>query len=156
MMRHLVILSSASLFLVFGAIFFDALPRALNVDKGVIKEAEIILGGGKIVAEVVDTPAERMRGLSGRSGLADGRGMLFVFEEPAMQGFWMKDMLFPIDIIWIADTLVSGVVPNAKPDDSEGRPVYYSPAPVQYVLEVPAGTADKLGVIPGTPVQISL
>jgi uncharacterized membrane protein (UPF0127 family) len=156
MFRHLIILSLATLFLVFGAVFFNALPKALNADKGVIKEAEVILSGKKIVAEVVDTPAARIRGLSGRSGLPQGRGMLFVFEEPAMQGFWMKDMNFPIDIVWIQDGAVVGVVDSAAPDDRPDRAVYYSPVPVQYVLELPAGTALKLGIIPGTPVQINL
>lgn len=154
MTRHLAILILATLFLVFGALFFNALPKALHPERVNIKEAEIILAGAKIVAEIADTPAARIRGLSGRSRLEEGRGMLFVFESPAIQGFWMKDMNFPIDIIWIENAQVAGIVSQAPPNNDPDRPIYYSPVPVQYVLEIPAGTAEYFGIGLGAKVEI--
>lgn len=57
----------------------------------------------KIKAEVVDNEEARMKGLSGRDNLADDEGMFFVFEKSDIYPFWMKDMKFAIDIIWIME-----------------------------------------------------
>ena len=56
----------------------------------------------EIYLDLAATNEEKRRGLSGRNGLEENEGMLFVFEEPGFYSFWMKDMLFPIDIIWIS------------------------------------------------------
>ncbi len=61
----------------------------------------LLINNHKISAEVADNQAEQARGLSNRDSLAPDAGMLFVFEQPGRPGFWMKDMLFNLDIIWI-------------------------------------------------------
>src|SRR3989338_6103217 len=63
--------------------------------------SSLILGEKEFSVEVVDSDFARGRGLSGRSALLENQGMFFVFEKESDYGFWMKDMLFPIDIIWI-------------------------------------------------------
>ncbi len=87
---------------------------------------------------VVDTPQTREQGLSGRSTLAPNEGMLFIFDSPEKLSFWMKDMLFSIDIIWIgSDWTVVDTTEHLTP---ESYPTTVSPrSPAQYVLEVPAG-----------------
>lgn len=92
--------------------------------------------------EVADTEDKREQGLSGRAGLQEGSGMLFVFDVPGKYGFWMKDMNFPIDIIFIdASGTVVSVVRDASPESYHLQPpqVFYPDLPAQYVLEVPAG-----------------
>src|SRR4051812_48326835 len=62
---------------------------------------EVVVEGKIISIEVADTPEARERGPSGRESLPQGSGVLFVFDAPATYGFWMKDMRFPIDIVWL-------------------------------------------------------
>lgn len=108
----------------------------------------VSLGTTRITVEVADDPTEREQGLSGHSPISDAEGMLFVFQEDGKHEFWMKDMLFPIDIIWLdANKRVIYVVANATP---ESYPNSYGPnAPSRYVLEVPAGWASRYGVDTG-------
>ncbi|EKD79228.1 MAG: hypothetical protein ACD_41C00127G0002 [uncultured bacterium] len=84
---------------------------------------------------IADEPAEQELGLGDTSALASNQGMLFLFADSAPQTFWMKDVEYPIDIIWINDQTVVGSV-TAYP----GPGTYASPQPVDTVLEVPAGT----------------
>lgn len=96
-----------------------------------------------IPIEVADTPAEQEQGLSGRMSL-DG-GMLFVFQSPDRYGFWMKDMAFPIDIVWMdAERRVIAVDANVSPDSYPKT--YYPPSDAMYVLELNAGQAEVLGI----------
>jgi len=110
--------------------------------KSIYRTISIKAGEQIILVEVSDTSILRTRGLSGRKSLKEGRGMLFVFDKLAKYGFWMKDMNFPIDIVWI-DGLkqVIGAESNISP---ESYPKIYLPkAPVLYVLELPANTYQK-------------
>ena len=102
---------------------------------------KVRIGGVEINAELADTPQEREKGLSGKSGLAADDGMLFIFPEPGLYQFWMSDLTFPIDIIWIGDNKkIIGVSANARPLKNMLNPTYYNPPnPVKYVLEAPAG-----------------
>lgn len=109
----------------------------------------IMLNGEVIIpVSIADTEEERIVGLSGTLSLPTGTGKLFVFETSAFHGFWMKDMAYPIDIIWIDDSMrVVGsalfVTPESYPD------VWYPPSPVKYVLEIAAGQAQELGITEG-------
>src|SRR5581483_7593288 len=67
-----------------------------------LPQQTIQVGSSTFNVEMATTPAEQACGLSGREGLADGTGMFFVFGSGGMQSFWMKDMKFPIDIVWIS------------------------------------------------------
>ena len=103
-------------------------------------------------------PAERQQGLSGREQMASGSGMLFVFEEEQQLYFWMKEMHFPLDIIWIDGQCrllgVAADVPTPPPDASnEEIPRVQSPGPARYVLEVHAGEAARNGLQPGDTVE---
>ena len=107
------------------------------------------IGDKSITVEVADTDEERTQGLSGRGSLGVGQGMLFLFEFAARYGFWMKDMKFAIDIIWLNDAWqVVGVERDVPP--SSYPHVFYPPSPVSYVLELPAGQAAALGIDTGS------
>ncbi|MBI2100631.1 MAG: DUF192 domain-containing protein [Candidatus Vogelbacteria bacterium] len=98
------------------------------------------IGGQRLAVEIADDETERSRGLSGRTRLASNEGMLFVFDAPGSYGFWMKEMNFPIDIIWLdEDWRITGITANLSPDSYPQ--VFYPPEPVKYVLEVNAGLA---------------
>ena len=97
-------------------------------------------------------------GLSGRAGLEPGTGMLFVAEEPILQGFWMKGMRFCLDLVWIEQGRVvgatEGVCPPPPGTPEEALPLYFPPRPVRYVLEVPAGWLKAHALGPGAPVVL--
>lgn len=108
----------------------------------------VLTASTTIMAEVADSPEARSRGLSGRAALPDGSGMLFIFEEADFLGFWMPDMRFSIDIIWIDDSkTVVGVENSVSPETYPE--IFSSPVPVRYVLEVPAGFAAAYGISEG-------
>lgn len=104
---------------------------------------------------IADTPEKRIKGLSGVSSLASGEGMLFVFPEPGLHGFWMKDMLFSIDILWIgADKRVVHIEEGVLP---ESYPSVFTPlVPASYVLEVSAGIAEEKNINIGDLVMFDI
>ncbi len=112
------------------------------------------VGGVALDVEIADDPSEREHGLSGRSGLATGTGMLFRFPAPAVQPFWMKDMRFPLDIVYIHEGRIREVFADVPFPPAAGTPVTVVPTgPADAVLEVPAGEAARQGWGPGTPVS---
>lgn len=114
--------------------------RATTPNAG-LKLETIKLGTTPVSVEVADTDAARTQGLSDRTSLTDGSGMLFVFTPPQEPGFWMKDMNFALDMIWIGtdNTIVKidkDVAPSTYPS------IFYPPSTVNYVIELPAGFSD--------------
>lgn len=109
--------------------------------------------GTEFKAIMADTPALRERGLSGRKGLGRDEAMLFAFESPDLVGFWMKDMLFPIDILFLDENLkVISFAKNVSPDSYPEA--YYPESPAKYVIEFNQGTLDKLKIKKGDSVEI--
>lgn len=127
-----------SLFILSGAVFVAAqlsVPRL------------VVLNGIKIKVDLADTPEKQTRGLSGQPALADDEGLLFVYDGYYLPKFWMKDMLFPIDIIWLKDGMVAGWEDSAPvPADGEILPTYQPPIFINEVLEVRAGFVRDHGI----------
>lgn len=94
--------------------------------------------------EIAETPAAREQGLSGRADIPSEYGMLFVFDAPTKPGFWMKDMLASIDIIWLDDDgTIVGIEDSVSPDTF---PQQFRPSEnIRYVLETRAGEARRKG-----------
>ena len=120
---------------------------------------EVSIGGAALLAEVADDEAERKIGLSGRPYLSENEAMLFVFpEKTSGAGFWMKDMKFPIDIVWIDDNKVVKIDKSVQPEPGvpdEQLKLYHPETPVNYVLEVKAGFSDKNGLKVGDTIVIN-
>jgi uncharacterized membrane protein (UPF0127 family) len=123
------------------------------------ERAYVTIGDQVIEAEIADTPALQVRGLSYRDGLPPGTGMLFKFERSSVRSFWMRGMRFCLDIIWIESGKITGAAEGVcpMPDVSESDlPRYSSEVPVTYVLEVPAGWMAEHAFTAGEPVHIDL
>ena len=111
----------------------------------------IHIGSAEVKVQVADTSVERMKGLSGQKSLEEGTGMFFIFDKPVIQGFWMKDMLFSIDIVWIDEDLkIVGIEKAVSP--TTFPKIFYSPAEIRYVLELPAEYSEKNGIDTGDKV----
>ncbi len=115
------------------------------------------VGGQILLVEVVSDSKKMAEGLSGRNSMEQNQGMLFNFGDNAEAdpGFWMQDMKFNLDFIWIEKNKIVGItadvaapLPNAdgKLPSIDSLPIYYSPSPVSWVLEVNAGWAKKYNI----------
>ncbi len=102
------------------------------------------------LADVADTNVERAQGLSNRE---TPQTMLFLFDESSLHVFWMKDMRFAIDILWLNNGTIVGITEGMQPEDPP-RTFYSAPVPVRTVLEVPAGTVKKFGLQIGNVLDI--
>lgn len=115
---------------------------------------QVEINGNKFIVELAITEAERQKGLGYRDSLADNRGMLFVYDHPEQHRFWMKGMRFPIDIIWIENKKIIDISANVPISDDVILPTYAPKLPVSQILELNAGTVDRLGIKIGDTVQI--
>ena len=111
--------------------------------------------GELIQVEVADTDAKRTQGLGFRNHLPVGKGMLFVFTKKARYGFWMKNMKIPIDIIWLNNHQIVDVLSDVSPpDDPKKLPQsFYPKTDANFVLELSAGEAKRLGFQTGSVVR---
>lgn len=102
------------------------------------------IGDLDLKVEVADSLAEQAQGFSGRSTLCDLCGMLFIYEKPQIQNFWMKDMKFPLDIIFIRSGKVISIAENVpQPETGKVIPKIRSADEADMVLEVNAGFAKN-------------
>lgn len=112
----------------------------------------IKLAGKTLQVELALTPKEHTQGLSGREELLEDKGMLFVFDTPGKQAFWMKDMNFSIDIIWIDEDF--SVVHIQKSVSPESYPKIFAPQrEAKYVLETVSGFSEKNNLKEGDKVE---
>jgi uncharacterized membrane protein (UPF0127 family) len=100
-------------------------------------------GNSKLTVEVVETPTAIQQGLSGRDSLAPDSGLYFMLGERRTRSFWMKEMKFPLDIVWIDGERVIGIEKNAPVPTGSKIPTFTSPGPVTHVLEVNAGWTEQ-------------
>ncbi len=154
-----VLLAGVVAVLIFGtaAGFYFGMART-TTNSMHAKISSVTIGTSTITVEVADTPASRSLGLSGRASLADGSGLLFIFDTAGDWGFWMKDMQFSIDILFIdAEGTVSTVHSDVSPQTYQQNPpqVFHPRAPALYVLEVPAGYAKAHNINEGSKVTFN-
>lgn len=115
----------------------------------------VIVGETPIRAEVAATPRARSRGLSGRDTLPGGTGMLFRYDRAEPRVFWMRDMRFDLDVVWIRGDSVVDVTTAVRRPGPGGAPTRMGThQAVDLVLEVPAGTVHAHGWSVGDPVRI--
>lgn len=141
MIKYLVfILAVLIIVLVAGLIF-------LIKGKPDYEILRIGINGKFFEAEVADTAVKRAKGLSGRKTLEEDKAMFFVFSKPGRYNFWMIDMHFPLDIVWINGSRVVDISKNVPSPKSGESPAIVSPAEkADQVLEIRAGSAEKFNI----------
>jgi len=135
--------------LVAGAFIALAFAGAANAQQGPQRLPTIALNAGmhNIVAEVARTEGQRQIGLMFRKQMALHEGMLFVFEEPATQCFWMRNTLIPLAAAFVDD---SGNIVNIEEMAPQTDASHCSTKPVRFVLEMNQGWFSKRGLKPGS------
>jgi len=133
-------------FLVFSIYFYQRHPLG----------AKVIINGYTFNVEMAVTEFEKQKGLGGRDSLPANSGMLFIYQNKDRYGFWMKDMRFGLDYIWIEDNTVVDLSQHIPAPNVGERPVELVPrVPVNKVLEVNTGTIASYGIRIGDPVQFT-
>ncbi len=148
----LIVLTTAGVILIVASLLDPFTVSSFLKEFNNQKKYAITVGDVPILVEIANTDAKRMKGLSGRELLPPNEGLLFVFEKPENHSFWMRDMQFPIDIIWINEKFsVVGVIENIS---QASFPEIFEPSePIKFVLEVNAGWAAKNGIKRGAIVK---
>lgn len=112
----------------------------------------VTMAGKSFAAEISDTEALRELGLSNRAAIAADAAMLFIFQQDNSNMFWMKDMHFAIDMIWLDSN--KKVIYMAERVTPESYPQTFGPsAKSRYVIEVKSGIANKIGLKVGDTVS---
>ena len=143
MRKHWIIFLTVLGVMSVALYFWAHKPQPVIIpDQG--KFREITGGTTTVKVELARTPPEQEKGLSGRTSLPDDHGLLFIFDHADKYGFWMPDMKFPIDMIWIdSNWQIVSIAPSVTP---ESYPHVFTPkAPASYVLEVSSGKAARSG-----------
>lgn len=133
--------------------FFNLFPAG-------VKKGTVTIASHKFTVEEAQKESDQRKGLSNRNSLDDDTGMLFLFPREDMYAFWMKDMKFPIDILFINDEKIVTIYENVPyPQSTEENlnpPTYLPSEPVNRVLELKAGTVSKYSIKTGDTVTIDL
>ncbi len=117
----------------------------LNAINHYTKRGDITINKKIFKVEVLKNSWELERGLSGREKLAENKGMLFVFPKAGRHSFWMKDMKFPIDIIWIDSEKIIDIKEKLPIPTTKYLENYTPSSSAKYVLEINAGLSEKYG-----------
>lgn len=124
------------------------------LSKFIRHDVTILMPKGAIQVEVAQTKSSRELGLSGRPSMRNDEGILFVFDSPGKYGFWMKDMNFALDIVWINENgLVVDIERNLTPGSYPKT--FINEIDATYVLEINAGLAKEFGLFLGSKVKIT-
>lgn len=112
------------------------------------------LAGQVFDLEVARTPGEQQIGLMCRTAMPADRGMVFVFDPARPIGFWMRNTLIPLDMIFIRQGRIVSIQSAAPPCKTPDCPLYGTSTPVEQVVELNSGTARKLGLTPGDAFKV--
>lgn len=137
------------LFLIFSAVLILSACSQGN-------EKFVTINNIKIKVEIADTAETRYQGLSNREELCNDCGMLFIFSGKQIRTFVMRDMNFPLDMIWIDDNKIVKINKNAIPEGSNSVMRYSSDVLVNYVLEINGGFCDGNGIEVGDSIEFDL
>lgn len=142
---HLSPLRSA--FLIFGMVVLCSIGVLLwQKEKPVVVEAlpeKVVIGMKEYSLEIADTNEERSLGLGRRAELCSSCAMLFLFDTEAKHGFWMAEMRFALDIVWLRGDSIVHIERRVSPESTRS---YFPPSTADRVLEVNAGDFDGLDV----------
>lgn len=139
--------------IIIGILIYSKFPRKVS------KVIDQNIGNQKFSLEIADNLYLLEKGLSGRSQLCPNCGMLFIFNLETFQMFWMKDTLIPLDLLFINSQGIITDIFTANPEPGKNDlqlTLYKSSRPTRYVIELNAGTAEKLNIKAGDYLKLNI
>ena len=143
--KILKLVGVAALLVLLAGYFFWRNNAALKIEPD-----QIVIRGHIFKIETVVSESAKEKGLGGRQSICADCGMLFVFDKPGKYGFWMKDMQFALDLLWLKDGRVIFLKKNIAPSFMQ---TMLPAEKADRVLELNAGTVDKLGIAVGDQIS---
>lgn len=144
------------LLIIIGGVYY--IQNGFSFPISLSKAATVTIKNQQFKPVVAKTNKEREIGLSEKISIDKNSGMLFVFDKPDYYAFWMKNMKFPIDIIYISKDRIVTIHKNASPPVEEAKdeniPIYKPEEPADKVLEIQTGLSDSYGFEKGDSVKI--
>lgn len=132
------------IFITIGALYYRSHPLV----------SKVRINNTIISVDVAITDAQKQRGLGGRASMPMRSGMLFPYDHEEQFEFWMRDMLFPLDFVWIKNNSVVDLSYQIPPPTRHSKPMIVKPnMPVDMVLELNAGSITRFGIATGDAVQ---
>ena len=119
-----------------------------------LRPKEVKLNNTSFQVEIADTSEERYKGLSNRNYLCGNCAMLFVFNDSIERSFVMREMMIPIDILFINNGVITDVYKNLNPEGKEYSSYYDSSGPVDMVLEINSNYSDSYNINVGDNVNV--
>jgi len=139
--------------LIIGSFFALEFKKSIAPTMSQSDLAYVVVGDTTILVEIADETKEYWQGLSDREYLSEDSGMLFIFPQKQVRSFWMKNMKFPVDIIWIQGDKVVKIDTNLAPEGENPKNKYKTIQKVDRVLEVNSGFVDKYNIKTGDVVK---
>ena len=143
----------------FLFVIASALPGCVttkNEMSGAPTRYKVAIANVTVYAEAANTPQQQQQGLMNRKSLNENAGMLFILPKEERPSVWMKNVIIPLDVIFItADLRVLEIYRSVPPCAGILCPLYTPSAPIKYVLEVNAGLTDRHGVKVGDAVLVA-
>lgn len=150
-MKQIILLFGLLIIVGLGIAFAQKYPV-----QTLFKQTTAVVNNSTFNLTLAKSQKEKEVGLSEKKSLEQNSGMLFIFEKPDLYSFWMKNMKFPIDIIFIKDNKVVTVYPNAKPPtntEDSSLTIYKPEEPADKVLEINAGLTEKNNIKKGDEIK---
>jgi uncharacterized protein len=144
--------------IILAVIFIIALVYQLFFNHPAMKTISLKIKDTVFHLEVAQTISQKAQGLMNRTTLAENRGMIFIFDFEMPQGFWMKNTIIPLDMIFVKSDGTVTDIATATPEP--GIPdtkltIYRSSSSAKYVIELPSGTCNKIGLLPGNKIDLT-
>jgi hypothetical protein len=146
-----IIIFGSLLFILIGVVFYFMMSQLKQRETYVSINKNV-----KITVELAKTSSEQYQGLSDRESLCQNCGMLFAWPEKGIRDFVMRNMNFPLDIIFIANQKIVKIESNLFPEGDTPQTNYSSEVPVDHVLEVNGGLTDRYGIGVGDEVLVNI
>lgn len=151
--KFLIIFETILFIVILTPIYYSI--ETQNKSQKVI-EGNVTINGKTFEIELADEPTERSRGLMFRESLQRDKGMLFLFDREGVYSFWMMNVNFNLDIIWINSNGNVVHIEKDVPSCFESCPVYSPKDSAKYIFEINSGVADELHLQVGSFVNINI
>lgn len=119
-----------------------------------LSQRAILADGTVLALEHAETPEQQALGLMFRTDLPPQQGMLFSFQPARRVSFWMKNVVIPLDMVFLRDLAIVAIEANVLPCATEPCPTYGPAQPVDMVIELRGGQAERLGLQVGDTVRV--